>query len=118
MGFWKSAGNFVSKQAERAMLIASGVQWGDSANDAEKISSTLAVYNQRALENEKQFQREESTSMQYTVFSLVIVVVLFIIVLGFRMLLEGVKNKQVQPQQIKLTTLREGNRTINANETV
>lgn len=66
MGFWKSTSKFACKLAERAMLIVCGLQWGDSANDSEKISNALVQYEgKRSL-----FMEEKSETLKYTVIIL------------------------------------------------
>lgn len=109
MGFWKSSSKFAGKLAERAMLIIGGLQWGDNANDAEKISNALVTYEgKRSLATE-----EKSETLKFTVIILVIAVIILIVSVCFKMMLETVKKNNTPPQHIALTTLRQGSRKIN-----
>lgn len=115
MGFWKEVTKFASKQAERVMLVVSGMQWGDSNNDQEKVTKALTVYENNRSVGEKLYNQEQTKSLEYTVIGLIIVVVLFMMAICFKVFAEVLKKKQSPPSPtIALTTLRNGNQTIPA----
>lgn len=118
MGFWSEIGKFLSKQSERVMLIASGVQWGDSRNDAEKITSSLMEYNNRMRWNEQSEAKSDSVTIMYILLVLIFLFVIFIVLLCFKTFIDNLKKGNNHSQNIALTTLREGNRSASSPSNV
>lgn len=108
MGVFSSAAKFLSKQAERAMLLFSGMQWGDNNNDKEKVVAALASYQNMQSANEKLALKEDNAALIYIVVILVIVVVIFMAVLCMKMMLDNLRTNQ-RPNSIQLNTLRTAN---------
>lgn len=113
MGIWKRCYDSGTKVLEKATLIYSAMQIGDNANDGEKVQA--AVKNYEAQRNAIDYlqKQEDSKALQYTIVTFIIVVAIFILVIGIKMLLS--KNKPENSPSIALTTLREGPRTIHNN---
>lgn len=111
MGFWEKFFKFLTKTAEKATILFSGVQIGDSVNDEGKVSDAINRYEINRNAHEVYYRNEDTKTLQIIVLSFIGVVILFIIAIGVRMLL--VKNNPPAAPSIALTTLREGNRTIN-----
>lgn len=114
MGVWSSAAKFLSKQAERAMLVFSGVQWGDSSNDSDKTIAAVTAYQNLRAANEKLEAHEQHSTLLYIVSLLVIVIVIFMVVLCMKMLLDNVRtnartNQNQRSNTISLNTLRSTN---------
>lgn len=65
MGFWKSAAGFLSKQTERALLLVSGMQLGDSRDDSDKITNALLKFNDNLRMNEHLSNQNDSKSIMY-----------------------------------------------------
>lgn len=112
MGFWEKLFKFLTKTAEKGALLVSGVQIGDSVNDEEKVTNAINRYEINRSAQEIYYRNEDTKTLQIIVLSFIGVVILFIIAIGVRMLLT--KNNPPAVPSIALTTLREGNRTINS----
>lgn len=112
MGVWSSAGKFFSKQAERAMLVFSGMQWGDSSNDSEKTVAAISSYQNLRSAQEKLAERQDHSALMYISGVLIFVIIIFMIVLCVKMLFESVKmsaNVDQRQNNIQLSTLRTPN---------
>lgn len=116
MGFWKSAAGFLSKQTERALLLVSGMQLGDSRDDSDKITSALVKFNDNLRMSEHLSNQNDSKAIMYMLLALIIIFVIFVTVMCLKLFVENIKSKTNAPQNIALTTLREGSRTIGATQ--
>lgn len=115
MGFWERLFKFLGKTFERGTLLVSGMQIGDHSNDSDKIVEAVRNYEVQRGAYEQFNRNEDTKTLQYVVVGFIFVIVIFILVIGIKMMLS--KNKQVvQPQSIALTTLREGNRSVNSQQ--
>lgn len=118
MGVWSSAAKFLSKQAERAMLVFSGMQWGDSSNDSEKAVAAVSAYQNLRSVEEKLAAREDNSALVYIVAVLVIAVIIFIVVLCLKMMIDNVKcnarSNDNRRENIQLNTIRASNRSTSA----
>lgn len=111
MGFWKDMFNVAQKLGEKVMLIFSGVQIGDNANDGSKVAEAIQNYEMKRSAFEQYKHNDDSKTLQYIVLTFIAVVVIFILVIGVKMMLS--KREPVATPSIALTTLREGPRTVN-----
>lgn len=114
MGIWEKVYKFGGKLAEKATLLYSGMQIGDNSNDNEKIADAIRKYEVNRSAYEQYNRNEDLKVLQYTVLTFIVIVAIFIITIGIKMLLsENKPPATTSVQSIALTTSREGIRTIN-----
>lgn len=108
MGFWKDASKFLSKQTERAMLLVSGMQWGDAVNDQEKIVAALEEQYRKQMNTERLVAREENSTLVYAIIGFITSVIILIIAVCFKFAVDAARNHADQPRSVQLNTLRRG----------
>lgn len=115
MGFWKNAGKFVGKQAERALLLISGKEWGDAANDSDKIVAALQANHNVQLNNERLAAHENNSTLVYAIISFIVVAVVLIVAVCFKLAVDTVRNNNTTQQSIQLNTLRRNPTNTNSS---
>lgn len=116
MGFWKDASKFLSKQTERAMLLVSGMQWGDAVNDKEKIVAALEEHYKKQMNDERLIAHDNNNTLVYTIVGFIISVIILIVVVCFKFAVDAARNNSTNhPQSIQLNTLRRGTVANNGN---
>lgn len=114
MGFWDKFYKAAKKTITNFILTFTAYEFGDNGNDNEKITNALVKY-QNDINVQSMRKEEKSEVLEYTVFSLFVIVIIFIIAIGFKLF----ANRAVQIERdIILTTINKNNNNNQSNNQI